>query len=73
MLQLQLKCLFFCTRVINKQIIYALVRSLFPNIQCEKSDWTALHTWALASYRDYNMILRHGLRELIPDFIKKYR
>lgn len=73
MLQLQLKCLFFRTRVINKQIISTLVRILFPNIQCGKSDWAALQKWALASYRDYNMVLRRDLRELVSDFVKKYR
>jgi hypothetical protein len=50
-----------------------LVRSLFPNITYIKSDWNALKSWALASFRDYNMVFRSGLRELVPDFIKKYR
>jgi hypothetical protein len=53
--------------------MYALVRLLFPNVQCEKSDWAALKKWVLANYRDYNMALRRGLRDLIPDFIQKYR
>ncbi|CAG8552037.1 3168_t:CDS:2, partial [Funneliformis mosseae] len=42
-LQLHLKCLFFRTRVINKQIIDALVRTLFSNIQSIRaSNRTAL-------------------------------
>ncbi|CAB4494407.1 unnamed protein product [Rhizophagus irregularis] len=73
-LQLHLKCLFFRTRVINKQIINELVRSLFPNIEMNgMSDLATLHTWALRSYRDYNMIIRRELRNLVPEFIRKYR
>ena len=63
----------FRTRTIDKQIVIHLVRSLFPNITYVKSDWDSLKTWALASFRDYNMVLRSGLRKLVPDFIKKYR
>ncbi|CAG8712815.1 7576_t:CDS:2, partial [Funneliformis caledonium] len=45
MLQMHLKCLFFRTRVINKQIIDTLIRSLFPNIQNTRaSDRAALQT-----------------------------
>ena len=73
-MQLHLKCLFFRTRTINKQIIYALARTLFPNIEISrKSDRAALEAWALRSYRDYNMVLRRELRNLTPEFIKKYR
>ena len=72
-LQLYLKSLFFQTRIINKQIINALLRSLFPNNQITGKSGTALHAWAFGSYRDYNMVMRRELRKLIPDFIKKYR
>ncbi|EXX58994.1 hypothetical protein RirG_192760 [Rhizophagus irregularis DAOM 197198w] len=73
-LQLHLKCLFFRTRVINNQIINELVRSLFPNIEMNgMSDLATLHMWALRSYRDYNMIIRRELRNLVPEFIRKYR
>ena len=61
-------------RVINKQIIDAMVRTLFPNIQSIKaSDRAALQIWAFESYHDYNATMRRELRKLIPDFIKKYR
>jgi hypothetical protein len=71
---LYLKCLFFRTRVINKQIINALVRSLFPNIETSGiSDLAILQTWALRSYCDYNMVLRRELQNLVPEFIKKYK
>ena len=73
-MQSHLKGLFFRTRIINKQIIYALARTLFPNIEINrKSDQAALQSWAFKSYRDYNMVLRRELRNLIPDFIRKYR
>ena len=73
-MQLHLKCLFFRTRVINKQIINALVRILFPKIEISRtSDLASLQTWAFRSYRDYNMVIRRELRKLVPEFIKKYR
>jgi hypothetical protein len=57
-MQSHLKGLFFRTRIINKQIIYALARTLFPNIEINrKSDQAALQSWAFKSYRDYNMVL----------------
>ncbi|CAG8688811.1 6265_t:CDS:2, partial [Funneliformis caledonium] len=65
---------FFRTRVINKQIIDALIRSLFSNIQNTRaSDRAALQTWVFGCYRDYNASMRRELRKLVPEFIRKYR
>lgn len=73
-MQLYLKCLFFRTRIINKQIISELIRFLFPNIEINRmSDLSTLHSWALRSYRDYNMIIRRELQNLTSEFIRKYR
>ncbi|CAG8702852.1 13506_t:CDS:2, partial [Funneliformis caledonium] len=56
---------FFRTRVINKQIIDALIRSLFPNIQNTRaSDRAALQTWVFGCYRNYNASMRCELRKL---------
>ena len=65
---------FFHTRVINKQIIDTLVRSLFPNIQNNgASDHAALQTWVFGCYRDYNASMRCELRKLVLKFIRKYK
>ncbi|CAG8713364.1 3203_t:CDS:2, partial [Dentiscutata erythropus] len=69
--QMHLKCLFFRTRVVNKQVIDALLKSLFPNIQNSASDRTALQKWAFSCFRDYNFSLRRELRKLVPEFIRK--
>ncbi|CAG8588679.1 14869_t:CDS:2 [Cetraspora pellucida] len=58
-LQMHLKCLFFRTRVINKQIIDMLMRSLFPDVQhAGASECAALQRWVFGCYRDYNASLR---------------
>ncbi|CAG8781447.1 21481_t:CDS:1, partial [Racocetra persica] len=54
-------------------MINILVKLLFPNIQSIRaSDCATLQTWAFACYRDYNAVLRHELRNLVPEFVRKY-
>ncbi|CAG8838002.1 6582_t:CDS:2, partial [Gigaspora margarita] len=72
-LQMHLKGLFFRTHTINKHIIDALIRSLFKNIQPNASERTTLQRWAFACFRDYNASLRKELRNLVPEFIRKYK
>ncbi|CAG8563259.1 4437_t:CDS:2, partial [Cetraspora pellucida] len=49
-LQMHLKCFFFRTRVINKQIIDVLMRSLFPDVQhAGASERAALQKWVFGS------------------------
>ncbi|KAF0556073.1 hypothetical protein F8M41_016277 [Gigaspora margarita] len=72
-LQMHLKGLFFRTRTVNKHIIDALVRSLFKSIQTSASECTTLQRWAFSCFRDYNASLRKELRNLVPEFIRKYK
>ncbi|CAG8496008.1 5226_t:CDS:2, partial [Dentiscutata heterogama] len=53
--QMHLKCFFFRTRVINKQVIDTLLKSLFPNIQNSASDCTALQKWAFSCFHVTDM------------------
>ncbi|CAG8781296.1 15028_t:CDS:2, partial [Cetraspora pellucida] len=72
-LQMNLKFLFFHTHVINKQIIDALMKSLFLGVQhIEASECAALQKWVFGCYRNYNASLRRELRNLVPEFIRKY-
>ncbi|CAG8827258.1 22321_t:CDS:2, partial [Cetraspora pellucida] len=74
MLQMHLKCLFFHTRVVNKQIIAALMRNLFSDIQhSDASEHAALQRCIFGCYRDYNVALRHELRKLASEFIRKHK
>ncbi|CAG8644297.1 4978_t:CDS:2, partial [Cetraspora pellucida] len=74
MLQMHLKYLFFRIQVINKQIIDALIRSLFSDIQhAGVLERAALQRWVFGCYRDYNAALRHELRKLAPEFIRKHK
>ncbi|RIB09000.1 hypothetical protein C2G38_2210051 [Gigaspora rosea] len=72
-LQMHLKGLFFRTRTVNKHIIDALVRSLFKSIQTSASERTILQRWAFGYFQDYNASLRKELRNLVPEFIRKYK
>ncbi|RIB21597.1 hypothetical protein C2G38_2140581 [Gigaspora rosea] len=73
-LLMHLKCLFFCTRIMNKQIVDTLMNSLFPNVQrIGASEHAALQKWVSGCFRDYNASLRWELRKLVPEFIRKYK
>ncbi|CAG8707746.1 10864_t:CDS:2, partial [Dentiscutata heterogama] len=72
-LQMHLKGLFFHTRTVNKHIIDVLVKSLFKNIQTNASECTTLQRWAFACFQNYNASLRKELRNLVPEFIRKYK
>ncbi|CAG8830335.1 12282_t:CDS:2, partial [Cetraspora pellucida] len=57
----------------ESQIIDALMRSLFSDIQhAGVSECAALQIWVFGCYQDYNAALRHELRKLASEFIKKH-
>ncbi|CAG8474672.1 hypothetical protein C2G38_2036500 [Gigaspora rosea] len=73
-LLMHLKCLYFHTRVMNKQILDVLMSSLFPDTQrIGAFERAALQKWVFGCFRDYNAALRQELRNLVPEFIRKYK
>src|SRR5205085_5770616 len=68
-----LKCLFFRTRHLTKDIIFKSIKLCFPSKKFSSKNTNVLRSATNAAYRSYREALHHGLEKVAKQYVEDFK